>query len=121
MMNDMTYLEPFWACLMIAFASSCMSITITQTELFASMRTWIAKKNTLLGHLFHCFYCLSHWIVFVFIALYRPTLIDGSYVLINLAVTAFVTISLATLISGLIFNVFLKGLTKAQLEQELKG
>ncbi|WP_421853434.1 hypothetical protein [Marinomonas sp.] len=121
MTNLMPYLAPFWTCLVIAIASSCVSITITQTELFASMRTWITQKNILLEHLFHCFYCLSHWIVFVLIALYQPILINGSHVLINLTVTAFVTIGLATLISGLVFNVFLKAMTKAKLERELNA
>lgn len=93
-------------CLMIALAASSISITVTQTELFASFREWTAKKNALVGHLFQCFYCLSHWVVFGGMAVYRPALLNSGFVLVDWVMTAFITITFATLISGLMFKVF---------------
>ncbi|OMP89816.1 DUF1360 domain-containing protein [Raoultella terrigena] len=93
-------------CLMIALAASSISITVTQTELFASFREWTAKKNALVGHLFQCFYCLSHWVVFGGMAVYRPALLNSGFALVDWVMTAFITITFATLISGLMFKVF---------------
>ncbi|WP_432699380.1 DUF1360 domain-containing protein [Kluyvera cryocrescens] len=93
-------------CLMIALAASSISMTVTQTELFAAFREWTAKKNALMGHLFQCFYCLSHWVVFAGMAVYRPALLNSGFALIDWVMTAFITITLATLISGLMFKVF---------------
>ncbi|MEJ8322971.1 DUF1360 domain-containing protein [Kosakonia sacchari] len=93
-------------CLMIALAASSISITVTQTELFAAFREWTVKKNAMLGHLFQCFYCLSHWAVFGGMLVYRPALLHSGFALIDWVMTAFITITLATLINGLMFKVF---------------
>ncbi len=43
-------------CVAIALAAASIAMTLTQTELFAGLRAWTAKKHALLGHLFHCFF-----------------------------------------------------------------
>ncbi|AGB84353.1 hypothetical protein D781_4167 [Serratia sp. FGI94] len=96
----------FSRCLMIALASASIAMTITQTELFAAPRAWIARKNELLGHLFHCFYCLSHWVVFAAMLIYRPNLLHSGLTLIDWVMTAFITLTLATFINGVLFKVF---------------
>lgn len=93
-------------CLMIALAASSISMTVTQTELFTAFREWTEKKNAMIGHLFKCFYCLSHWVVFGGMLVYRPALLHSGIALIDWVMTAFITITLTTLISGLIFKVF---------------
>jgi len=93
-------------CLMIALAASSISITVTQTELFAAFREWTMKKNAMIGHLFQCFYCLSHWAVFGGMLVYRPALLHSGIAVIDWVMTAFITITLATLINGLMFKVF---------------
>lgn len=93
-------------CLMIALAASSISMTVTQTELFAAFREWTVKKNALIGHLFQCFYCLSHWVVFGGMVIYRPALLSSDFALIDWIMTAFITITIATLINGLMFKVF---------------
>lgn len=93
-------------CILIALASSSISMTITQTELFAPLRAWTAKKNAMLGHLFHCFYCMSHWVVFAGVLVYRPLLLQSGVVIIDGIMTAFITLTLATFINGLLFRVF---------------
>lgn len=52
-----TSMTELTTCLMIALAASSTSITVTQTELFAAFRGWIAKKNSMVGHFFQGFYC----------------------------------------------------------------
>lgn len=105
-------------CLMIALAASSISITVTQTELFATFREWTAKKNALVGHLFQCFYCLSHWVVFGGMAVYRPALLNSGVALIDWVMTAFVTITFATLISGLMFKVFQAAISMHVMKHE---
>lgn len=93
-------------CLMIALASASLSMTITQTELFAAMRAWTARKNDLLGHLFRCFYCMSHWAVIVGMLIYRPALLHSGIGLIDWVMTAFIVLTVTTMINGLLFKVF---------------
>ena len=93
-------------CILIALASGSISMTITQTELFAPLRAWTAKKNAMLGHLFHCFYCMSHWVVFAGMLVYHPLLLQSGVVVIDWIMTAFVTLTLATFINGVMFKVF---------------
>lgn len=95
-----------YVCLMIALAAASLSMTITQTELFAPIRGWTARKNAMLGHLFSCFYCMSHWTVAAGMLLYRPALLQSGIGFIDWLMTAFIVLTVATLINGLLFRVF---------------
>ncbi|GAA4254297.1 DUF1360 domain-containing protein [Azospirillum formosense] len=110
----------FWTCLVIALASSSISITITQTELFAPLRAWATKVHPMVGHLMHCFYCTSHWAVIAGILIYQPVLVSSGHHAADLIVSAFFTITVATLTSGMIFSVFLAAMAKAMKERVLK-
>ncbi|PXW50854.1 hypothetical protein DFO55_12178 [Grimontella sp. AG753] len=101
-----TIMTELTTCLMIALAASSISMTVTQTELFAAFREWTTKKNAMMGHLFQCFYCLSHWVVFGGMLVYHPALLQSGFALIDWVMTAFITITLTTLINGLMFKVF---------------
>jgi hypothetical protein len=109
-----------WTCVVIAIASASVSITVTQTELFAPLRTLANKAGHMIGHLFHCFYCISHWVVIACIAVYRPVIISSDVALVDWTVSAFFTITLATFFSGMIFKVFLAAMMKMVKERELK-
>lgn len=109
-----------WTCIILATASASVAITVTQTELFAPLRAAANKAGHMIGHLFHCFYCISHWVVIAGIAIYRPTLISSGVPLIDWIVSTFFTITLAALVSGLIFRVFLSAMGKMMKERELK-
>lgn len=100
-----------WICVAIALAAASTSMTITQTELFAGLRAWTAKKHALLGHLFHCFYCMSHWTVLVGMLIYRPYLLHSDMAVIDWVMTAFITLTLTTFINGLMFKVFQAAVT----------
>jgi len=105
-------------CLAIALASASISMTITQTELFAGLRAWTAKKHALLGHLFHCFYCLSHWVVFIAMVIYHPYLLHSGITIVDWAMTAFITLTLTTFINGLMFKVFQAAVTTHVMKHE---
>lgn len=110
-----------WTCLVLAVASASVSMTVTQTELFAPVRAAAHKAGHMIGHLFHCFYCISHWVVIAGVAVYRPVIISSGAPLIDWTVSAFFTITLTALFSGLIFKVFLAAMGKVAKEQELKA
>lgn len=116
----MEYLQPLWTCLMIAIAASSIAITITQTEVFAPLRALTDKMGHMISYLFKCFYCMTHWIVFVAIILYQPRLVHSAYLIVDLTVTAFVTIALATFSSALIFKSFLVAMAMKVREKEVK-
>ncbi len=48
-------LEQLWVCLVIALMSSCISITVTQQEMFRPLREWMVKKNAMIGYLVQLF------------------------------------------------------------------
>ena len=69
---------------LIAMAISTISITLTQSSLFKSLRNKISFK------LFHCSYCLNHWLA-IFGALFLAyNFID--FVIMTLALTLMATI-----------------------------
>lgn len=116
-------LGALWTCTILAMAASSISITVTQTEIFAPLRGAMNRVHPMVGHLFHCFYCFSHWAAIAGVALYRPLLVSSGYPLADLTISVFFTIALAAWMSGLIFTAFLAAITKhakqAQLKKEL--
>lgn len=114
-------LEPLWSCIVVAMMSSCISITITQQEIFRPLRDWVKSKSNKLGHLISCFYCFSHWIVFIAILIYRPIIIHSGISAVDLVSTIFFTVYLATIFSGLIFKVMRTAIAKAVEENEVKA
>jgi hypothetical protein len=93
------------ACVVIALACSGIAMSFTQGSMFDPVRAWIMSKNKLLGDLFKCFFCLSHWLAFAGVAIYRPRPVQ-SMLLADLVVAAFTIVTLATLASGLMFTAF---------------
>lgn len=114
-------LQNIWICLVIALVSACIAISVTQQEMFRPLRQWAAQKHPMAGHLFSCFYCFSHWVVFAGIAIYRPGVVNSGNTLLDLVVTAFFTVSLAALCSGVILQVIRIAIAKASEELDLKN
>jgi hypothetical protein len=113
-------LNSLWVCFVIALAASSISISITQGELFAPLRNWAQKAGHMTGHLFQCFFCISHWIVFVGIAIYRPAITESGFAPVDWIVAAFFSLTLSTLVSGLLFKVLLTGMAKKVRDKEIK-
>lgn len=113
-------LEAFWTCVVLAMASASVSITITQTELFATLREWTNKLHPMIGYLFHCFYCMSHWVVIAGTVVYHPVLISSGFGFIDWLVSTFFTVTLTSFFCGLMFRVFLVAMEKKMTEYESK-
>jgi hypothetical protein len=106
-MAGMTFHAPDLATtVVIAVAAAAVSMSFTQGSMFEPIRKWIAARNKLLGELAHCFFCMSHWIAFAGVAIYQPRPVQST-LLADLVVAAFFTVSLATVVSGLMFAAFL--------------
>src|SRR5688572_15168345 len=93
------------ACVVIALTCSGISMSFTQGSMFDPVRAWIMGKNKLLGDLFKCFFCLSHWLAFAGVAIYQPRPLQST-LLVDLVVASFTIVTLATLSSGLMFATF---------------
>ena len=113
-------LDAFWTCVVLAMASASISISITQTELFAPFREWTNKLHPMIGYLFRCFYCISHWVVIAGTLVYSPVLISSGFSVIDWVVSTFFTITLTSFFCGLMFRVFLAGMQKKITEYESK-
>ncbi len=91
--------------IILAFVVSPVSLTITKTEVFKPFREFVKRRNPRLGKLFSCPYCISHWISFVVIGIFHPVPIScGFFILIDLAVSAFIMVAISTLLSACIFK-----------------
>ena len=48
--------------LLLSMVCASLSFTITESVLFSDFRIYIRKRNSWLGELVSCGYCLGHWI-----------------------------------------------------------
>lgn len=108
-----------WTCVVIAVAAASISYTITMTELFAPVRAWAQKLGHMVGYLFTCFYCMSHWAVIAAILIYQPRLIQSGSLVCDLIVSAFFTITITSLVCGLMFRVFLTAMAMKLKQKEM--
>ena len=113
-------LNSLWVCIVIALAASSISISITQGELFAPLRQRALQYGHMIGHLFQCFFCISHWVVFMGIVFYHPTLTHSGFILVDWVMAGFFSLTLSTLVSGLLFKVLLTGMAKKVRDKEVK-
>ncbi|WKV51712.1 DUF1360 domain-containing protein [Dickeya fangzhongdai] len=117
---ELLVLKALWACIVLSVAAASISFTITQTELFVPVRNMANKIGHMTGYLFHCFYCMSHWVVFAGVLIYRPVIISSGNIVVDLVVTSFFTVTLTTFINGFMFRSFINAMEKMMKERELK-
>ena len=115
-----TQAESLWVCFVLAVAASSISITITQTELFIPLQNLANKCGYMIGYLFKCFYCIKHWVVILGVALYQPRVIVSDFALVDWIVSAFFTITISSLVSGVMFNVFIRAMNKKLKQIEVQ-
>lgn len=108
-----------WMCAVIAVAAASISYTITMTELFAPVRAWTQKLGHMIGYLFTCFYCMSHWVVIAAVLIYQPRLIQSGSLVCDLIVSTFFTITISALACGLLFRVFLTAMAMKLKQKEM--
>ncbi|MGP8305563.1 DUF1360 domain-containing protein [Vibrio sp. YIC-376] len=112
--------EALWICFVLAVAASSISITITQTELFIPVQNIANKCGHMIGYLFKCFYCMKHWVVILGMAVYHPRIIMSDFIVIDWLVSTFFTITVSSLISGFLFDVFIKAMNKKLKQKDVQ-
>ncbi|MFW7222106.1 DUF1360 domain-containing protein [Citrobacter sp. BNK-42] len=117
---ELPVLKALWSCIVLSFAAASISFSITQTELFVPVRNLANKIGHMTGYLFHCFYCMSHWVVFAGVLIYRPVIISSGFIVVDLLVTAFFTVTVTTFINGFMFRSFINAMAKMMKERDLK-
>jgi hypothetical protein len=65
----------------LSFITASISFTLSERKIFLHFRDWIKKRNSFLGELFCCGYCLGHWVAFSLVAIYRPRFFDSWWLL----------------------------------------
>lgn len=78
----------------LSFVTASISFSLSEARLFLPLREWAKRRNSYLGELLSCGYCLGHWISFGLVAVYRPILFD-SWWLLDYFLTALVIAWLA--------------------------
>ena len=104
MIIDTTHIT---ASLILALAVSAIAMSMTQGSIFASFRTSVAAHSKWFGELVSCFFCLGHWVAAAAVVVFRPRPLRTEWIAADLIAAWFAIVALATLVSGLIFAVFL--------------
>lgn len=85
----------------LGIAIGAVSFTIARTKITQPLRAKIAGKNTWLGNLVGCPYCVSHWLSFAAAGLYRPRIVD-LWLPLDVLVAAMVMVAISAFTWGLI-------------------
>ena len=67
--------------LWLSMANASIAFTVTEARLFRHFREWIKDRNSFLGELCSCGYCLGHWSAFLLVAIYQPRLLERWWLL----------------------------------------
>ena len=67
--------------LLLSLVTASVALTLCEKMLFAGLREWGKRRSTWLGKLACCGYCLGHWVAFALVAIYRPRLFGGWWLL----------------------------------------
>ena len=89
----------------MAFAVASMSMTLAKSQAFAWARNMVPRNWEWLKELVNCPYCTSHWVAMALVLAYRPVLLQVWFPL-DLAVSAFVVVTLAPPLQWAIFKAF---------------
>jgi len=81
---------------LLSLVAASVAFTISEAAVFAGLREHAKSWNLWLGKLANCGYCLGHWVAFGLVAVYRPRLFAGWW-LLDYFLTALVIAWLAAL------------------------
>ena len=94
-------LTAFYHVIVLALATTAISITCTKGSIFMPLRLWILARSRWLGKLVKCPYCFSHWVAFALVGIYCPILIPRWFI-VDWFVTVFVVVALSAVVTGTI-------------------
>jgi hypothetical protein len=66
---------------LLSLVAASIAFTISEAAVFVGMRERLKSWNPWLGKMASCGYCLGHWVAFGLVALYRPRLFEGWWLL----------------------------------------
>jgi len=72
--------------LLLAIAAAAISFFITHSQLLVYQRGWVYQRSRFFGELLECCYCLSHWVMAAFMAIF-PVALFGVYRPLDYALT----------------------------------
>jgi hypothetical protein len=101
----MLMIEKLPILLFLALANATISVTINRASIFDVPRRFLSKRSDFLAQLLSCPYCLSHWVAFVLVGVYRPQVLPAHWVL-NFLAASFAVVTLTTFCVGLMFAAF---------------
>ena len=94
-------IDRFLTLIYLAAATAALSLTITRSGVFASIRQGIARQSTRGARLFSCPYCMSHWIAMIIVALYRPVqFVTFTTFAVDMIISVFAIIGFSVIIIG---------------------
>jgi hypothetical protein len=88
--------------LVLALATSAVSVTITRSGMFLGLRRVVASRNKWIGELLQCPYCMSHWVSLVFMWWYGVRILPGTYWMVDLLISALAVVSVASFFTLLV-------------------
>jgi hypothetical protein len=88
--------------LVLALATSAISVTITRSGVFLGPRTFIADRSKWFGEMAHCPYCMSHWVSLVLMWWYGLRTLPQTHWSVDLLVTALAVVAVASFFTLLV-------------------
>ncbi len=104
-MNILHVADYLLALLVLALPVAALSITISKGLIFENVRKQCMEASPWLGELLRCPYCMSHWVAFFTVLVTGAFHIGfSSFWLINLMISTFGVVALATPISWIVYR-----------------
>ena len=88
--------------LVLALATSAISVTVTRSGVFLGLRNFVADRSKWLGDLMHCPYCMSHWVSLVLMWWYGLRILPETNWLVDLLVSALAVVAIASFFTLLV-------------------
>ncbi len=60
---------------LLSLVTASVAFTVSEATIFAGLRRRVDAWNPRFGKLLGCGYCVSHWVAFGLVAIYRPRLL----------------------------------------------
>jgi len=106
------------AILFLSMASASLTVTLSRGKIFDRPRDWMARKSEFIGRLLSCPYCLSHWVAFAIVGVYRPQALPAQP-MVNFFAVSFAVVTLTALLIGAVFASF-QHIPAPYVEEELE-
>lgn len=106
---------PIFYLVMLSMTVSVISLTVTKTKVFKSLRAWVKNKSEFFGELFTCPYCFSFYPSLFFTFFYFPrhlqltfgpsfSVFQNNYYPLDFILAWFCMVCIASFITGFIYR-----------------